>query len=299
MASHVARGRSVEASGRTVDEATENALSRLGRSRDQTEVQVIRPASRGVLGFGAHDAIVRVTELVPREPEAPAAPEVNVPPIAPAPAPYEAPAEPAAPREPAPARDESPAPAREAAPAEPVELGVTPDAVPIDRKPARKVSASDKDEVTRVAHEVLLAVLERMGVLADVLADWSEAEDEEDEPALVLDIIGDDPGLLIGRRGETLRDLQYLVRLIVSRRIEGWANIIVDVEGYKQRRARTVRENARRLADRVVTTQRPAHMEPMNPYERRLVHLELRNLEGVATRSTGEGAHRRVGIYPA
>jgi spoIIIJ-associated protein len=137
-----------------------------------------------------------------------------------------------------------------------------------------------------------------MGVIADVLATWVDAADEREEPALILDIVGDDLGLLIGRRGETLRDLQYLLRLMVGRRIQGWANIVVDVEGYKQRRERNVRQLARRLAERVQETGRPAHMEPMNAYERRLVHLELRQMGGVSTKSSGEGERRKVGIYP-
>jgi spoIIIJ-associated protein len=154
------------------------------------------------------------------------------------------------------------------------------------------------DELLEVSREMLLEIITRMGVIADVLATWVDAADEREEPALILDIVGDDLGLLIGRRGETLRDLQYLLRLMVGRRIQGWANIVVDVEGYKQRRERNVRQLARRLAERVQETGRPAHMEPMNAYERRLVHLELRQMGGVSTKSSGEGERRKVGIYP-
>ncbi len=136
-------------------------------------------------------------------------------------------------------------------------------------------------------------------MIADVFATWSAPEDEQDEPSLLLDIIGDDLGLLIGRGGETLRNLQYILRLIIVRRIGKWINVIVDVEGYKQRRQNIVRQLARRVANRVMATGRVAHMDPMNSYERRIVHLELSKIEGITTKSSGEGKHRRVGVYPA
>jgi spoIIIJ-associated protein len=277
MASHVAAGRSVETSGRTVEQAVEAALARIGRSRDEVEVQVLREASKGVLGFGAHDAIVRVTELV----AAPAS-------VAPAPA--------QADEQPAEAFVEEDWPAEVEAAHEPqdddFELHDDDEGQPYSRG-----SVTD-EELLEVSREMLLEIITRMGVIADVLATWVDAADEREEPALILDIVGDDLGLLIGRRGETLRDLQYLLRLMVGRRIQGWANIVVDVEGYKQRRERNVRQLARRLAERVQETGRPAHMEPMNAYERRLVHLELRQMGGVSTKSSGEGERRKVGIYP-
>lgn len=284
MSNHGVRGRSVEASGRTVDSAVEQALARLGRGRDEVEVQVLRQASRGVLGFGAHDAIVRVTELLPAEP---------------------APPEPASPAAP-PAEDRpEPAPEPEEAVEAPAAEAEDEDDYDYEEEDEEEVARAptptgfDRDEILNSSRDVLLDILERMNVIADVLATWSEPEDEQDEPTLVLDIIGDDLGLLIGRRGETLRDLQYLLRLIVGRRIQGWANIIVDVEGYKQRREEQVRQMARRVADRVIATGRVAHLEPMNSYERRLVHLELRDVEGVTTKSSGEGERRKVGVYPA
>ncbi|HEX8683363.1 MAG TPA: RNA-binding cell elongation regulator Jag/EloR [Ardenticatenaceae bacterium] len=277
MASHVAAGRSVETSGRTVEQAVEAALARIGRSRDEVEVQVLREASKGVLGFGAHDAIVRVTELV----TAPA-------PVAPAPVQTD--------EQPAEAFAEEDWPAEVEAAHEPqdddFELHDDDEGQPYSR------GTVTDEELLEVSREMLLEIITRMGVIADVLATWVDAADEREEPALILDIVGDDLGLLIGRRGETLRDLQYLLRLMVGRRIQGWANIVVDVEGYKQRRERNVRQLARRLAERVQETGRPAHMEPMNAYERRLVHLELRQMGGVSTKSSGEGERRKVGIYP-
>ncbi len=284
----VASGRSVEASGKTLEQAIENALDRIGLSRDQVQIQVLREPSRGVLGFGAHDAIVRVTQASVGEPEAAPAP------IAEAPM-----AQPVEVRESPPvAPQEEPVVVADAD--EPVVADADEDFDYGEDEGVTRGARSEMgpDELLTISREVLLEILQRMHIIADVLGTWSEPEDERDEPMLVLDIVGDELGLLIGRRGETLRDLQYLVRLIVGHRVRGWANLIVDVEGYKQRRERTVRQLARRMAERVVETNRAAHMEPMNAYERRLVHLELRNMQAVRTKSSGEGERRRVGIFP-
>ncbi len=313
MANHVASGKSVEASGKSVEQAVENALIRLGARRDEVKIQVLREASRGVLGFGAHDAIVRVTEVgsaAPATPPAPpeargpvVAPPVAVPPLAEVAKLLEEEAAP--PQEAAPVATVEPVAATApVAAAEPVEVEADDDEdddfiYDDDDSPRGPRSEVTDDELFDIARDVLLNILERMNVIADVLVEWREPEDEKDERMLILDIVGDDLGLLIGRRGETLRDLQYITRLIVGHRVRGWANLMVDVEGYKQRRERNVRELARRVAERVLDTKRPIHMEPMNGYERRLVHLELRDMDGVKTKSSGEGERRKVGIYPA
>lgn len=280
VAKQIVSGKSVEAKGRTVEQAVEAALARLGRSRNEVEVQVLREASRGLLGFGAQDAIVRVKEktLPSVRPDSAQPSWSNSPPIV------------------------SDQPKEEfGAPAEVVSVLSEPDK-PEEDKPQDASSskqAVSREELQTMSREVLLDILERMHIIADVFATWSEPEDEKDEPTLLLDIIGDDLGLLIGRGGETLRNLQYIVRLIIGRRIGKWMNVVVDVEGYKQRRQDAVRQLARRVANRVIATGRSAHMDPMNSYERRIVHLELSQTEGISTKSSGEGEHRRVGVYPA
>lgn len=280
VAKQIVSGRSVEAKGRTVEQAVEAALARLGRSHNEVEVQVLREASRGLLGFGAQDAIVRVKvkKLPSVRPDSPQPSWSTSPPIV------------------------SDQPKEEfGAPAEVVSVVSEPDK-PQEDKPEGSSSsavAMSREELQTMSREVLLDILERMHIIADVFATWSEPEDEKDEPTLLLDIIGDDLGLLIGRGGETLRNLQYIVRLIIGRRIGKWMNVVVDVEGYKQRRQDAVRQLARRMANRVIATGRSAHMDPMNSYERRIVHLELSQIEGISTKSSGEGEHRRVGVYPA
>ena len=114
----------------------------------------------------------------------------------------------------------------------------------------------------------------------------------------MLDIKGRDLGILIGRRGETLRDLQFMTRLIVNRRLGYWPNIVVDVEGYKVRREEMLTGLALRMADKAVETQRTVILEPMSPYERRIIHIALSNHPQVTTESTGEGESRKVTILP-
>lgn len=113
-----------------------------------------------------------------------------------------------------------------------------------------------------------------------------------------LDIRGEDLGILIGRRGETLSALQYVVNLVVSRHLKARAGIVIDVEGYRQRRQEALQGLALRLAERVKATGRMMALEPMPPDERRIVHLTLRDDPEVVTESVGEGEARKVVISP-
>jgi len=112
----------------------------------------------------------------------------------------------------------------------------------------------------------------------------------------VLNIVGDDLGMLIGRRGETLRDLQFLVRLMISRKIGSWPNLLLDVEGYKARRESLLRGLAERMAEQVKRTGNAVTLEPMPAHERRIIHLALHNDPDVYTESTGEDEERKVQI---
>jgi spoIIIJ-associated protein len=158
---------------------------------------------------------------------------------------------------------------------------------------------ASNEEVLRLAQQTLQELLDRLQVKATVTARWAEAADEQDEedgPPLVLDIRGDDLGVLIGRRGETLSSLQYITRLIVSQKISGNVNLVVDVEGYKARREQQLRQLAQRMAERVASTRKPIALEPMPPSERRIIHLTLRDHPVVTTESVGRDEDRKVTI---
>jgi spoIIIJ-associated protein len=142
--------------------------------------------------------------------------------------------------------------------------------------------------------------LTRMGLTATVETRIGHdlIEEETETPPVVFNIQGEDLGILIGRRGETLRALQYLVRLMVSHQIKRWSNLVVDVEDYRVRRRRALRSLAQRMAERVAYTGQTRALEPMPAHERRIVHMCLRDHPHVRTHSVGEGERRKVTIIP-
>jgi spoIIIJ-associated protein len=250
---------SIESKAANVEAAITEGLARLGVAPDRVRIEVLDEGSRGVLGFGARDAVVRLTLLAPppAEPEAIVVQEEPIRPTEP-----EKPAEPEEPKE-------------------------------IELRPTGEPSPADV-----IACEVLDELLTLMGIRAVVSVRQDEDTLDEDAPPFVLDILGHDLGILIGRRGQTLHDLQYITRLIVSREVGKWVNLVVDVEKYKMRRANTLQQLANRLAERVVLTQQPIALEPMPPHERRIIHVTLRDHPIVATESVGKGDRRKVTIIP-
>jgi len=154
-------------------------------------------------------------------------------------------------------------------------------------------------DITEVAKTVLETLITKLGVVASVVPQAKLVAGEEEEATPInLDIEGDDLGILIGRRGQTLACLQYLVRLIVGHQTEAWVPIVIDVEGYKQRRYEALQALAWRLAEQVKASKMPFTLEPMLAYERRIIHLALADHADVTTESIGEGEARRVVIRP-
>jgi spoIIIJ-associated protein len=149
---------------------------------------------------------------------------------------------------------------------------------------------SDNDAVIDSARDVLGNLLNEMGIEATVA--------QTDNDPITFNIKGDDLGILIGRRGQTLASLQYLVRIIVSYQIGDWYPIIIDVDGYKQRRYQALQALAMKIADQVKSRKMPFSMEPMPAYERRIIHLALAGNSYVTTQSIGLGEARKVVIVP-
>ncbi len=154
------------------------------------------------------------------------------------------------------------------------------------------------DEDGDVARSVLLELLDKMNIRGQVTVRQGEIAKGEDNAPFILDIEGADANMLIGRRGDTLAALQYITRLIVSRRLERRANIIVDADGYKSRRTERLEQLAVRMADEAVQSGRTVTLEPMPANERRIIHMTLRERQDVETRSAGEGDARKVTIVP-
>jgi spoIIIJ-associated protein len=153
------------------------------------------------------------------------------------------------------------------------------------------------DELQR-ARTVLEDLLEHMHVSADVAASYGQAEAEADGQVIVLDVRGDDLDPLIGRRGDTLAALQYITRLILSKQFSRNVDVVVDVQGHKQRREEQLRRMARRMAEQAAQRQRVMSLEPMPANERRIIHLALRDHPDVTTESVGDGDRRKVTIVP-
>ena len=149
------------------------------------------------------------------------------------------------------------------------------------------------------AIEILSNLLEKMGIKAEINGRLGNDLITDDEtPPLVLDITGTDLGLLIGRRGETLRALQFVTRQILNKEAGRWVPVVIDVESYLVRRKKTLEQLAERMAERAVFSGRRVMLESMPAQERRIIHLQLRNHEQVYTQSAGEGEHRKVVILP-
>jgi spoIIIJ-associated protein len=167
-------------------------------------------------------------------------------------------------------------------------------------RPAPSVSdsAEDSEEALRVGREIVEELLQRMGVEAKVTSAWATPDPDSELSPLLVDIHGDDLSILIGRHGETLAALQYIARLIVGKELQHQVPMILDVEGYRERRERQLRQLARRMAEQAVECGRTMILEPMPAFERRIIHIELRDNPQVTTESVGEGDQRKVTIIP-
>ena len=284
--------RSVVASGKTVEDAIKNGLAMLGLRREQVDIEVISEGSRGVLGIGAEHARVRLMVAAPPAPAPPAmGPAVLTVPAEPKPEPAKPALPPATPPEGSKPPQEARRPARRRNRARPA-------AKPASEAAAQEAEGEPSDSA-EAARQVLDELMQKMGIPAGVEVQSVPELSDEGEPAtLVLNLTGDDLGILIGRRGETLGALQYLLRLMVSHRTKHWSNLVVDVEGYRVRRLHALGSLSNRVADEVARTGRSQAMEPMPPDERRLVHMALRSHPKVTTQSVGEGERRKVTVIP-
>ena len=275
--------RTQEATGKTVDEARAKACALLGVQAEDMNVsyEVLEmPQKTGFLGLKLTPARVRVSVEEPDAPKAPEAPAAEAPAAAPVEEKVEAPAAPAA-EETAPAEEpkaEEAAPAAEAAPAEEAEEVE----VPINIEENSKVKA---------AVEYLQEVITRMGVNDVTFSAVQKGE------ATIIRLDGEKLGALIGRRGETMESLSYLASLVANRLEGDYIKLGLDVAGYRDKRESDLTALAQRIGAKVRKTGRSFAMEPMNPYERRIIHSAIGKMEGVRSESKGEGRDRRVVIY--
>ena len=305
--------KSIVTTGKTIDLAVEAALAQLGLDRDSVSVTVLAQAKSGFLGIGAQPAKVQVTyEVADPVPEAPknalssasrSKPPRPAAPKAPEAAPAAVkPAQPAAPKAPeapkpaeAPKAPEAPKPAEASkAPAAPRAAEApkapkaprSPQAAKVEKvyEPAAPGSGEEKIE------QFLKGLLEHMGSAA-----VPHAMKESDDTYKV-ELTGDGLGYLIGRRGDTLDAIQHLANYAVNRDVEGRIRINVDAEQYREKREESLRRYAAKKAQQVLKARRRTVLEPMNAYERHVIHAALQDMENITTHSTGTEPNRRVVI---
>ncbi|MCE1253068.1 MAG: protein jag [Anaerolineae bacterium] len=179
------------------------------------------------------------------------------------------------------------------------ELDDLPVSAPVKSAPAgenKKAAVADEESILEVSKSVVTGLLEKMKVHAQVTAKYVQPDSDEQQPTVMIEIKGDDLSYLIGRRSETLNALQYITGLIVGKEVGHWVHLLIDVQGYRSRRERQLRQLATRLADQVARTGRRQTLEPMPANERRIIHLELRDHPQVTTESSGEEPNRKVTI---
>ena len=270
--------KSIVTTGKTIDLAIESALNQLALSRDDVSVQVLAQAKPGFLGIGASPAKVQVTyeapDPVPEAPKSALGSASRSKPKA---------KKPEAPKAEAP-KAAAPAPKAEAPKAEPKpRQEKAPKVVaPKEFAPAAPGSTEEKIEV------FLKGLLEHMNSEAVPHA-W-----KVDDTTYAVELTGEDLGYLIGRRGDTLDALQHLANYSINRNIEGHIRINVDAEAYREKREESLRRYAHKKAQQVLKAHRRTTLEPMNAYERHVIHAALQDTDRITTYSVGTEPNRRV-----
>ncbi len=254
----------IEITGKSVEDAFMNAIVELETTSDNIGYDVIDKGSNGILGFGSRPA--KIKAWVKSEVEA-----------------------------------EKKAEEEKAA-----EVKSTEAAAPAANSAKADVTSDNSDEVLSEPHKKMVVTCDVDKVIRDFLDNMFKAMDmdvnidikiNEEEGCVNVELSGDEMGLLIGKRGQTLDSIQYLVSLVVNKENEKYMRVKVDTEDYRKRRKETLESLAKNIAYKVKRSKRPVSLEPMNPYERRIIHSALQNDKFVATRSEGEEPFRHVIVY--
>ena len=299
-------------SGKTIDLAIESALTQLGLDRDSVSVLVLQQAKAGFLGFGAQPAKVQVTYEVPdpvveKVPEKPksalGSASRSKPKAAPVMKKPEAPKQAEAPKA-EPVKPEAPKVEKK------VEAPKPPKAEKKAEAPKAKAPKAEKKAEPKAEKKVELApytpaeagsVEEKIEVFIKGLLEHMDSKAvpqcrKVEGNTYKVDLVGDDLGYLIGRRGDTLDAIQHLANYTVNRDVEGHIRINVDAESYREKREDSLRRYARKKAQQVLKARRRTTLEPMNAYERHVIHAALQDMENITTHSTGVEPNRRVVI---
>ena len=290
--------------GDSIDIAVDFALADLNLTRDQVTVTVLEQPSKGFFGIGSRLAKVRVEEIEPPKPEKPAKPEVKEN--------TEKPERPAKQQEKQVKKEDG--------------LEIVIEKCGVDEEPRKSSRHRNKKRGRKPEKKVREAAVEdeylfeEVKVLGERPEDLVEQEEHvaktflqdvakemglkvnvkvsSNKDNVYVDIDGEDSGTIIGKRGSTLDALQYLTSLVVNKDQNNYIRVVIDAENYREKREKTLEKLAFRLADKALRSGRSVRLEPMNPYERKVIHTALQQRKGVTTRSEGEEPYRRVIIEP-
>lgn len=292
---------SIEVSAKTVEDAVLEAAIQLGTTRDKVDYEVVTPGSPGFLGIGSKKAVIRARQKTDEEIEAALkadqemekildrVKEKSEKPVTPAEKKEEKKERPGKKEKP---QAEKP---KKASVKEAVQAEKKPEPVKEEKPEAPKKAA--KEEKTEPARPVntdeVKDFLEKVFAAMDMKVQITITQKPE-EHEVSIDLEGDDMGVLIGKRGQTLDSLQYLTSLVVNKGSDDYIRVKVDTENYRERRRATLENLARNIAQKVKRTRKPVSLEPMNPYERRVIHSALQNDKFVCTHSEGEEPYRHV-----
>lgn len=284
--------KSIEATGINRDDAIENALKELNLDRDSVSVEVLDNGKKGFLGFGSTKARVKVTYEVPDEKPVVKKPEP--------PKPQKKQEEPKVEKVQKPVKTQ---PKVEKPKVEQIKKEV-PKKEPVQKpqsKPKEKVEVEHvkgvelpQDQITESAKNAVVFIdglLEKLGISGKAIV-----LDTTNSSTVNIEIVGDDMGAVIGRRGDTLDAIQYLTSLVANREKNDHTRITIDTENYRAKREESLQRLAHKMAGKVLKYKKNMTLEPMNPYERRIIHATLQDVKGITTYSTGTEPGRRIVI---
>ena len=250
----------IQVSAKTVEDAVLEAAMKLATTREHLEYEVIEKGSAGFLGFGAKPAVIKARALSDEEIEK-------------------------AEKQPEPVKEvvkqEVKKEVKKAEPVKEEKVEKTEEPAPVKKEavPGKEISAED----------FLKDIFKAMDMVVDI-----KVTENKEEKTMDIELSGEEMGVLIGKRGQTLDSLQYLVSLVVNKYSDDYIRVKIDTENYRERRKETLENLARNIAYKVKRTRKTVSLEPMNPYERRVIHSALQNDRYVTTHSEGEEPYRRV-----
>ena len=258
----------IQVSAKTVEDAVLEAAMKLATTREHLEYEVIEKGSAGFLGFGAKPAVIKARALSDEEIEK-------------------------AEKQPEPVKEvvkqevkkelkkEIKKEVKKAEPVKEEKVEKTEEPAPVKKEavPGKEISAED----------FLKDVFKAMDMVVDI-----KVTENKEEKTMDIELSGEEMGVLIGKRGQTLDSLQYLVSLVINKYSDDYIRVKIDTENYRERRKETLENLARNIAYKVKRTRKTVSLEPMNPYERRVIHSALQNDRYVTTHSEGEEPYRRV-----